>query len=162
MASPQLMTGLGAASAIFLTSLGSGLASAPAGMFALRSTSMRCMTPIIIAGVLAIYGIIIAVILTGKFKSEITEMEGYKYLSSGLSVGLACLASGIGMTKFLNSYIAAPVPMGSARVGENEPLLGSSPLTSTISPPSIKFLCVMVFLEAIGLYGLIVALLLSA
>lgn len=88
MANPDLMTGLGAAFSIFLCSAGSVVASVQAGLFALASSGGGIMAfcPIIIAGVLSIYGIIIAVILCGQ--TDISEADGYKNLCAGLSVGL--------------------------------------------------------------------------
>jgi ATP synthase proteolipid subunit len=100
MVSAELLTGLGAAASIFFCSTGAAVASAPAGVFALRSSTYKAFIPIVIAGVLAIYGIIVAVILAGNLKqngSSMTESDGYKQLAAGLSVGLGCLASGLGM-----------------------------------------------------------------
>lgn len=82
--------------------------------------------------------------------------DGYRNLSAGLAVGLACLASGLGMAKFLESH-ARSVYVSDRREGNEseEPLLLSS-------RPAVTnfwtFTFVLVFLEAIGLYGLIVAL----
>lgn len=61
------------------------------------------MVPVVIAGVLALYGVIIWYLLTSKINSndEISLVDGYKFLSAGLSVGLACLASGMGMGLYL-------------------------------------------------------------
>ena len=101
MVSAELLTGLGAASSIFFCSVGAAVASAPAGVFALRSSTWRAFVPIVIAGVLAVYGIIVAVILAGKWKADMTESDGYKQLAAGLSVGLACLGSGLGMVSAL-------------------------------------------------------------
>jgi ATP synthase proteolipid subunit len=97
MVSAELLTGLGAASSIFFCSTGAAVASAPAGVFALRSSTWRAFVPIVIAGVLAIYGIIVAVILAANWKVDMTESDGYKQLAAGLSVGLACFGSGLGM-----------------------------------------------------------------
>ena len=91
MVSAELLTGLGAAASIFFCSAGAAVASAPAGVFALRSTTLRAFAPIVISGVLAIYGIIVAVILAGQLSNSKTmaESDGYKQLAAGLSVGLA-------------------------------------------------------------------------
>jgi F0F1-type ATP synthase membrane subunit c/vacuolar-type H+-ATPase subunit K len=51
------------------------------------------------------------------------------------------------------------------RRGEQEQaLVGGSASARVLSfpPPSLSFLCVLTFIEAIGLYGLIVALVISA
>lgn len=105
MVSAELLTGLGAAASIFFASVGAALASAPAGVFALRSSTYRAFIPIVIAGVLAIYGIIVAVLLASNLKNKeiMTESDGYKQLAAGLSVGLACLASGLGMVSAVHN-----------------------------------------------------------
>jgi V-type H+-transporting ATPase proteolipid subunit len=88
LSDPQLWTGLGAALSIFLCSTGSAIASAEAGVYALRKHGYAAFVPIIISGVLAIYGIIISVLLVGKMEtSDLTAVDGYRNLSAGLSVG---------------------------------------------------------------------------
>ncbi|KAL3783591.1 hypothetical protein HJC23_002095 [Cyclotella cryptica] len=153
---PTLLTGLGAALALFLSGCGSAYATTHASLFAARHPySMACnmaMVPVVIAGVLALYGVIIGYLLTSKINSngEISLVDGYKFLSAGLSVGLACLASGMGMglyLKKLNDEEYFFVRKGKA--GPDNVSKKGSFLT--------LFLC-LVFFEAIGLYGLIVAL----
>jgi ATP synthase proteolipid subunit len=176
-ASPELLTGLGAASAIFLCSAGACAASAPAGIYAMRTTPahgiIKAFIPIVIGGVLAIYGIIVAVILSFKISDGMDAVTGYKALTSGLSVGLACLASGMGMAKFLQDYMSSTPGFFAAKSSaattngngapESQPLLGgNSGLFVEFPTPSWTFFCVYVFLEAVGLYGLIVALILAA
>jgi len=161
------MTGLGAAVSVFFSALGSSIASAPAGIYAISSSSgIKAFCPIVISGVLAIYGIIVAVILCGKLSNNEVhdETDGYRHFSAGLAVGLACLASGCGLARFLeaNLRISAPVPRGES---DERFLLGNttSVQTRVIGPAeiNIKFIMVLCFIEAIGLYGLIVGLLLS-
>lgn len=165
MASPELMTGLGAVLALFLSSAGSAVASAQGALYSLRSSGIYCFAPIIIAGVLAVYGIIVAVILSSKIEDGLTEAQGYKYFASGLSVGLACLCSGFSMAKFLEKYMEQQPPQKPTAVApEQEPLLGlqsSGGPNLDLPPANWKFLNNLVFLEAIGLYGLITALILS-
>jgi hypothetical protein len=99
LSEPQLLTGLGAALSIFLCSTGSAIASAEAGVYALRQHGYAAFVPIIISGVLAIYSIIISVLLAGKVKtSELAAAYGYCNLSAGSSVGCAgpsVMASGL-------------------------------------------------------------------
>ena len=181
MTNPELLTGLGAALAVFLASAGSSIASVPAGLFAMRAAhhhGVRSFFPIIIAGVLAIYGMIVAVILclqlTNKSDSEhpqqLTEADGYKNLSAGLAVGLACFVSGTGMANFVSmAGETTTTTIGRQRTDQTEPLLGaiataaSNTQCGPPSPPAptMNFLMVLVFLEAIGLYGLVVALILA-
>ncbi|KAG7368201.1 ATP synthase subunit C [Nitzschia inconspicua] len=168
---PSFLTGLGAALSIFLAALGSAIASGEAGVYALRSKSglIYAFVPIIISGVLAIYGIIISVVLAGKLHgaegddgSTISAAQGYRYLCAGLSVGLACAASGLGMASFIKqSNVGFRHSTSDSTVAsESAPLLGNGNGHTTVSVPHCdhKYMLVMVFLEAIALYGLIVAL----
>lgn len=158
---PQLLTGLGSAISIFLASAGSAIASSHSGVYAVRGKDLKAFCPIVISGVLAIYGIIVSVLLVGRFDHSITEVEGYRNLSAGLAVGLACCASGLGLASFMkqinDSSSTAPHSNSSP---ESEPLVGRRTNGSVAHQPiSFMYLCLcLVFLEAIGLYGLIVAL----
>jgi len=157
---PQLMTGLGAAAAMFFSALGSALASVQGGKYAMRSTGVLSFAPIVISGVLAIYGIIVAVLLSGKMDGA-ESSNGYRNFSAGLSVGLACLASGLGMAGFLEDSLTGTVTNSVADDDAiRTPLVRNNTNNTTrmIEQPSIRFLMCLVFLEAIGLYGLIVAL----
>eukprot|EP00978_Attheya_sp_CCMP212_P028014 scaffold95537_cov26-Attheya_sp.AAC.1 len=52
------------------------------------------------------------IILTGKLRdtdTPLNEIDGYRNLSAGLAVGLACLCSGAGMGRF-KQQVARPVP----------------------------------------------------
>ena len=194
--SGELLNAIGAASAIFLASAGSAYASAHSGRFALKThrvLGLKCLIPIIISGVLAIYGLIVGVILVHKFEGNepISDSEGCRYLAGGLLVGFACLSSGIGMGLFLQPprhhgpfpppFPPTPPPPGGAATtavgrgeeaaaghggGLTEPLLSMMMGPPPPPPPPIPhdgkgfvtMVLVFIFLEAIGLYGLIVAL----
>jgi ATP synthase proteolipid subunit len=171
LSEPQLLTGLGAALSIFLCSTGSAIASAEAGVYALRQHGYAAFVPIIISGVLAIYGIIISVLLAGKMQtSDLAAADGYRNLSAGLSVGFASCASGFGIAKFLKHVnttavaVAAPAAAPAAATRETthtsemvRPLIGRE-YTPVLQHNFVYLTIVMTFLEAIGLYGLIVAL----
>ena len=187
MIDPQLLTGLGCAASMFLCAAGSAYASSYSGVYAVRSSDIKGFAPIVISGVLAIYGIIVSVILAYKLNnlsadSIMTQGEGYRNLSAGLSVGFACLASGVGMAFFIKelnqqehhhhnpAWSALPAAYGSP---ETESLLpgqprevttgngasaGAAVVTRPTPPVNFVYLCLcLTFLEAIGLYGLIVA-----
>jgi V-type H+-transporting ATPase proteolipid subunit len=160
---PHLWTGIGAALSIFLTASGSAIASAEGGIYALGRSGYKAFIPIVQAGVLAIYGIIISILLVGKMETaELTPSQGYRNLSAGLSVGLGCWASGYGMAKFLKHCNANPadtmIPSSPESASEmTQPLVGGE------RPPVLQentksLILVMIFLESIGLYGMIVAL----
>jgi F0F1-type ATP synthase membrane subunit c/vacuolar-type H+-ATPase subunit K len=130
MINGDLLTGLGAVSALLLSAIGSAMATGPAGMVALScryerpsstSSSSSSMIhryvvaflPTIIANVLVVYGFIIAGILVCKLRSKtnvhdsssISEAEGYQNLTAGLLVGFATMVSGSGMSYFLSSVL---------------------------------------------------------
>lgn len=185
--SGEFLNAIGAASAIFLASAGSAYASAHSGRFALkahRNLGLKSLVFIVISGVLAIYGLIIGVLLVRKFEGDepISDSEGCRYLAAGLLVGFACLSSGIGMGIFLQpprhhgplppSFPPPPALTATTGNGEedatdnggiNEPLL--SVMRSPPPPPPpidakgfVTMILVFIFLEAIGLYGLVAAL----
>ena len=101
---PTLVAGLGCALAISLCGLGAAYATTHAFSFALRhqDKDLIVMVPVNQAGILSVYGIIIAYLIQSKMDSKnLTIVVAYKFFTAGLTVGLACLASGFGMGKFL-------------------------------------------------------------
>ena len=59
---------------------------------------IKSIIPIIMAGILGIYGVIVAVLLgtrTSSSGDKLTMKEGYQYLAAGLCCGLSALASGL-------------------------------------------------------------------
>jgi V-type H+-transporting ATPase 16kDa proteolipid subunit len=168
ISAPEILTALGAAASVFLCSAGSALASIPAGVYAVKSTGYTSFAPIVISGVLAIYGLIVALLLSSKLGDAMDAGSGYKNITAGLCVGLACLSSGIGIGRFLDKSLkdaeyVVPV-VSTATNSVTVPLMegnadAASPKT-VLAAPSIRFLMVLTYLEAIGLYGLIVALVL--
>lgn len=170
--SPYLFTGLGAAAAVFLTASGAGVASVPSAIFAQHAQGFKCVVPIMQAGVLAIYGCIIGIILAYRIQSaDMTEVQGYCNFSAGLAVGLSCLGSGVAMALFVATYlkmwlenniIADDNSISPSNLDAREALIPAS--ANTRRPPLVvttRFIVAMIFLEAIGLYGLVVALFLS-
>jgi len=110
---------------------------------------MRNIIPVIMAGVLGIYGLIVAVILQGSITQPTTgdsgmtkfsSFSGYAFLSAGLCCGLSGLAAGMAIGVVGDSGVRA--------VGQQEKLF-------------VGVILILIFAEALGLYGLIVALILS-
>lgn len=176
MTNPHLLTGLGASLAMFLSAAGSSVASVPAGLMAQHAVGHTAWAPIIISGVLAIYGCIIAVIVGHNLMNdEMTEAQGYRNFAAGLAVGLTCLASGLGMSSFIAAYHHIhfhgyfhphePKTGTCTNSTEGEGTLTEGLISTQAIKPMVlgwRFLFVLVFIEAIGLYGLIVALLISS
>ncbi|SBS84380.1 V-type proton ATPase 16 kDa proteolipid subunit, putative [Plasmodium ovale curtisi] len=58
---------------------------------------MKSILPVVMAGVLGIYGIIMSILISGKMSpaANYSTFAGYTHLSSGLIVGLSSLAAGL-------------------------------------------------------------------
>lgn len=111
---------------------------------------MRNIIPVVMAGVLGIYGLIVAVILTGAIDppsgsgadnpTSFSSFSGYAFLSAGLCCGLSGLAAGMAIGVVGDAGVRA--------VGQQEKLF-------------VGMILILIFAEALGLYGLIVALIIS-
>mmetsp|Transcript_26998 Transcript_26998/g.65592 ORF Transcript_26998/g.65592 Transcript_26998/m.65592 type:complete len:167 (-) Transcript_26998:294-794(-) len=102
---------------------------------------MKNIIPVVMAGVLGIYGLIVSVIITQNVsKSEYSAYDGYAHLTAGLCCGLSGLAAGLAIGIVGDAGVRA--------VGQNENLF-------------VGLILILIFAEALGLYGLIVALILS-
>ena len=106
------------------------------------SVIIRGVIPVIMAGILGIYGLIVAVILGQKLgdTQEYTEYKGYKHLGSGMTCGLTSLAAGIA--------IGVGGEAGVRALGQQDKVF-------------VGMMLILIFAEALGLYGLIVALILT-
>jgi len=138
---------MGAASALIFACLGAAYGTAKSGvgiasMGVLRpELVMKSVIPVVMAGVLGIYGLIVAVIIGNKVKpTAYSPFLGFAHLASGLSCGMACLAAGIAIG-----------------------IVGDAGVRATAQQPKlfVGTILILIFAEALGLYGLIVALILS-
>jgi V-type H+-transporting ATPase proteolipid subunit len=108
---------------------------------------MKSIIPVIMAGVLGIYGLIIAVIIgNGVTPSEggvptYSLFQGFAHLSGGLACGLSGLAAGIAI---------GIVGDAGVRAAAHQPKL------------FVGMVLILIFAEALGLYGLIVGLILTS
>merc|ERR1712039_284555 len=90
-------------SAIVFANLGAAYGTAKSGvgissMGVMRPDMvMRSIIPVVMAGVLGIYGLITAVIINGKIADPATysAYTGYAHLGAGLTVGMSSLAAGL-------------------------------------------------------------------
>ncbi len=109
---------------------------------------MRNIIPVVMAGVLGIYGLIVAVIIqgsitpptTGTNLTKYSSFSGYAHLAAGLCCGISGLAAGMAIGIVGDAGVRA--------VGQQERLF-------------VGMILILIFAEALGLYGLIVALILS-
>ncbi|CAM9914527.1 unnamed protein product [Ascophyllum nodosum] len=107
---------------------------------------MRNIIPVVMAGVLGIYGLIVAVILSGSISTptadgnSFSSYSGYAFLAAGLCCGLSGLSAGMAIGIVGDAGVRA--------VGQQERLF-------------VGMILILIFAEALGLYGMIVALILS-
>lgn len=52
------------------------------------------IVPVIMAGIIAIYGLVVSVLISGGLKQELPLYTSFIQLGAGLSVGLSGLAAG--------------------------------------------------------------------
>ncbi|KAI5438804.1 V-type proton ATPase subunit c4 [Lathyrus oleraceus] len=95
---------LGAAAALIFSCMGAAYGTAKSGvgvasMGVMRpELVMKSIVPVVMAGVLGIYGLIIAVIISTGINPKAKSyylFDGYAHLSSGLACGLAGLSAGM-------------------------------------------------------------------
>ncbi|GAM18050.1 hypothetical protein SAMD00019534_012250 [Acytostelium subglobosum LB1] len=103
---------------------------------------IRAFIPVIFAGVIAIYGLIICVIIVGGLKPDknYTLFKSFTDLGAGLTVGLCGLAAGMAIGIVGDSGVRA--------FGQQVKLY-------------VIMMLILIFSEALGLYGLIVGILLT-
>eukprot|EP00339_Tiarina_fusa_P019533 CAMPEP_0117028630 /NCGR_PEP_ID=MMETSP0472-20121206/20807_1 /TAXON_ID=693140 ORGANISM="Tiarina fusus, Strain LIS" /NCGR_SAMPLE_ID=MMETSP0472 /ASSEMBLY_ACC=CAM_ASM_000603 /LENGTH=183 /DNA_ID=CAMNT_0004736185 /DNA_START=31 /DNA_END=582 /DNA_ORIENTATION=+ len=98
-------------------------------------TKMQSLIPVIIAGVLAIYGLIYSIIVVQSVSDPAYSLaRGYAQFAGGLTVGFCCLASGIAVGVVAKS--------GFRGIKQN---------TSSF----VMMVLNLIYCEALGLYGLI-------
>lgn len=167
----HLLSSLGAVLAVALSGMGSATASVAAAQYAMRSTAnvWPSCVPIVVAGVLGLYGLVIAVLLCQKMETSGTELvlsTGHRHLAAGLAVGLSCLASGTAMssyTRFLLYNDNNDHNRDNDQRPEKQALLQEhqeqpSELLNKVRPMTLKAGMMLAFIEALGLYGLVTAL----
>lgn len=57
-------------------------------------TRLSDIVPVIMAGIIGIYGLVVSVLISDNLKQEMALYTGFIQLGAGLSVGLAGLAAG--------------------------------------------------------------------
>ena len=152
---------MGVVFALVFANLGAAYGTAKAGVGIASmgvnrpELAMRSIIPVVMAGVLGIYGLIVAVIIAGQVAppgkydpqaspptsgAKYSLFSGYAHFAAGISVGLSGLAAGFAIGVVGDAGVRA--------VGREEKLF-------------VILVLVLIFAEALGLYGLIVSLILS-
>ena len=106
------------------------------------SSIIKGVIPVIMAGILGIYGLIVAVILGQKLSGENTYIDikkGYQFLGSGLCCGLTSFGAGIAIGIGGESCVRA--------LGQQDKVF-------------VGMMLILIFSEALWLYGLILSLIL--
>ena len=103
---------------------------------------IKSVIPVIMACILRIYGLIVAVILNQKIKDRASYKRklGYSHLAAGLCCGLSSLGAGLA--------IGIGGDAGVRALGQQERIF-------------VGMMLILIFAEALGLYGLIVSLILA-
>ena len=141
MSSPQFFAYMGIASSVFFANIGAayGTAKSSIGISNLGMVNqekiLRSLIPVIMAGILGIYGLITAVLMVSKSQTA-NGKEGFKLLSAGLCCGLSSLASGLA--------IGVAGEAGVKAYAQTEAIF-------------VGMILILIFAEAIGLYGMIIA-----
>ena len=104
-------------------------------------THLPDIVPVIMAGIIGIYGLVVSVLISDNLKQETALFTGFIQLGAGLSVGLAGLAAGFAIG-----------------------IVGDAGVRGTAQQPRlfVGMILILIFAEVLGLYGLIVALLMNA
>uniref|UniRef100_A0A1D1Z3X7 V-type proton ATPase proteolipid subunit n=1 Tax=Anthurium amnicola TaxID=1678845 RepID=A0A1D1Z3X7_9ARAE len=134
---------MGAASAIIFSSLGAAYGTAKSGtgiaaMSVMRpELIMKCIIPVVMAGIIAIYGLVVAVLIAGNLSATSYSLfKGFLHLGAGLAVGFSGLAAGFAIG-----------------------IVGDAGVRGTAQQPRlfVGMILILIFAEVLGLYGLIVA-----
>ncbi len=56
--------------------------------------SSKAMMPPILAGIIAVYGLVVAVLISGQLKEKLPLFTAFMQLAAGISVGLCGVAAG--------------------------------------------------------------------
>merc|ERR1712176_1411920 len=113
---------------------------------------MKSVIPVVMAGIIAIYGVVVAVLISQSSGDLINDnggdltkiaqniRSGFMHFGAGLSVGLSGLAAGFAIG-----------------------IVGDAGVRGTAQQPRlyIGMILILIFAEVLGLYGLIVALILN-
>ncbi|CAL5377087.1 unnamed protein product [Camellia sinensis] len=187
---------LGAAAALVFSCMGAAYGTAKSGvgvasMGVMRpELVMKSIVPVVMAGVLGIYGLIIAVIISTGINPKAKSyylFDGYAHLSSGLACGLAGLSAGMAIGIVGDAGVRFPV--GGKQFSIEKRLCWANrskegwgrtftpslelrhgtcrlelDLLANAQQPKlfVGMILILIFAEALALYGLIVGIILSS
>ncbi|PJF17318.1 V-type proton ATPase proteolipid subunit [Paramicrosporidium saccamoebae] len=138
---------IGIASAIIFSSLGAAYGTAKAGLGIINVSitrpdlMMRSAMPVIMAGILALYGVVVdAIILTSILLGGCNNCSGAMHLGSGLLVGFSGLAAGIAIG-----------------------IVGDAGVRGVAQQPRVfvGMVLILIFAEVLGIYGFFLGIMMS-
>ncbi|VUZ53088.1 unnamed protein product [Hymenolepis diminuta] len=138
---------LGASASMIFCALGASFGTARASMgiscMALRRPEllMKSLVPVIMAGIVAVYGLVVSVIISSKIGTDTTMEKSLNYLGAGISCGLCGLGAGYAIGIVGDAGVRA--------IGKEQRVF-------------IAMVLILIFAEVLGLYGLIIALIMAA
>jgi len=134
-----LLGAMGATSAVVFSGIGAAYGTAKAGssLGDMKVGRVMSIIPVFMAGVLGIYGIVVAILIAGTIGVNYTLFNGYMHLAAGLAVGLTGLGSGYAVGVVGDVYV---------RGTDHQPRQWI-----------VGMIFILMLAEAIGFYGLIVA-----
>ncbi|RDW89606.1 v-type proton ATPase proteolipid subunit-3 [Coleophoma cylindrospora] len=99
---------------------------------------VRNLMPVVLSGILGIYGLVVSVIISTELKEKSALHTNFLQLGAGLSVGLSCLSAGL-------------------TIG----IAGDAGVRGSAQQPRlfVGMMLILIFSEVLGIYGLIIALL---
>ena len=148
---------MGITAALAFSNMGAAYGTAKSGVgicsigVARPDLVFKSLIPVVMAGILGIYGLIVAVILVSKVektqqadfgtpsKYAYNDFTAWKHLASGLCCGLSSLAAGLA--------IGVVGDFGIRANAQKDMFVG--------------VILILIFAEALGLYGLIIAIILT-
>ncbi|KAL5355058.1 V-type proton ATPase proteolipid subunit [Aspergillus floccosus] len=138
---------IGCTSAVVFTAFGAAYGTAKAGVGVCSSGVLRPdltvknIVPVVMAGILGIYGLVVAVLIANNLSQKSTLYTSLLQLGAGLAVGLCGLAAGFAIG-----------------------IVGDAGVRGTAQQPRlyVGMILILIFAEVLGLYGLIVALLMNS
>lgn len=141
----SFFSAMGAASAMVFSAMGAAYGTAKSGTGIAAMSVMRpeliikSVIPVVMAGIIAIYGVVISVLITQKMDPKMTLYRSFLHLGAGLAVGLSGLAAGFAIG-----------------------IVGDAGVRGTAQQPRlfVGMILILIFAEVLGLYGLITALVL--
>ena len=139
----------GAALALTLANVGSAYGTMKSGMGIASMAvtrphlAFKSIVPVIMAGILSIYGLIISVLISQSVKTD-DDKAGPAFAAKALCAGLVC-----GLSQVAAGYAIGLVgERGVISLGMNEQIF-------------VALILILIFAEVLGLYGMIVAIILQ-